>query len=75
MAKKFYSLGLLVQIILLLIPFVNWIVELVVRWDNFLSKKDDMTALIVALLFTFFGAFLGFVDLIYFIITRKLILL
>ena len=46
----------------LVIPFVNWIVELVLRWEHFLLKKD-VGSLLVALLATFgFGVLLGWVD-------------
>lgn len=53
-----------VQIVLLLIPFVNWIVELFIRWPEFLKKKEEPIKLIVALVATFpTGNILGWVDL------------
>ena len=48
----------LVQIILLLIPGVNWITELLVRWGTFL-KKGGLIRLIVCILVTFFGLAFG----------------
>ena len=38
MAKSFNSLPRLVQIILLFIPFVNWVVEILVRWSDALNR-------------------------------------
>jgi len=52
--KWFNHLSRPLQIILLIIPFVGWIVELVVRWDCFL-KKSSFGHLLIALFFTIFG--------------------
>ncbi len=52
----------LVQIILLLIPFVNWIVELYVRITAVLEKTT--TENILGLILSLFGFILGWVDLI-----------
>ena len=46
----------IVRVILLVIPFVGWICEIIVRWSEFL-KKSDATNLVIALIYTFFGAF------------------
>lgn len=51
----------LVQLILLIIPIVNWVLELCVRWSNFLEKKSGFS-LIVAAVYTVFGLFGGWVD-------------
>ena len=64
MATWFNKQSRLVQIILLLIPFVNWIVEILVRWSAFLKTKSILT-LIFAILVTFFGLAIGWVDVIY----------
>jgi hypothetical protein len=63
----------LVQIILLLIPGVNWITELLVRWGTFL-KKGGLIRLIVWILVTFFGLAFGWIDLIWVLLFKKLIL-
>ena len=73
MAKWFNSQSRLVQIILLLIPFVNWIMELGVRWSHFLEKKS-IVSLIVAILVTFGGLFVGWIDLIWCLLFKHLIL-
>lgn len=74
MAKWFESQNRLIQIILLLIPFVGWIVELLVRWSAFLSNKSIVT-LIVAIIFTFvgWGWVLNLIDVIYLALTGHLI--
>ena len=38
MDKWFHKQNKLVQVLLLLIPFVNWITEVLVRWSAFLKK-------------------------------------
>ncbi len=63
----------LVQIILLLIPGVNWITELVVRWSTF-AKKGGLLRLIICLIVTIGGAFVGWLDLIWVILFKKLCL-
>lgn len=62
----------LVQIILLLIPFVNWVVELCVRWPDFLEKKDPIK-LVVAIIATVGGYVLGWVDLVWCLVYKHLI--
>ena len=52
--KWFNKQSRLVQIILLLIPFVGWIVELLVRLSLALRKKD-LLHIVVFLLFVFVG--------------------
>ena len=72
--EKFMGLNKLVRVILLVIPFVNWIVEIIVRWSFYLEKKDT-GSLIMALVATFFfGNFLGWLDAIFTLIEDKLIL-
>lgn len=72
MATWFNKQSRLVQIILLLIPFVNWVVEICVRWSAYLKTKDTMT-LIVALVVTIFGAFVGWIDVIWCLLFKHLI--
>ena len=73
MYKKFKGLSKLVRTILLLIPFVNW-VEIVVRWDRAV-KDSSLINIVLAIVFTFGGAIFGFIDLIYNIVTDKLLFL
>ena len=63
----------LVQIILLLIPVVNWITEILVRWSTFF-KKGGALRLIICLVVTFLGVFIGWLDAIWCLLFKHLIL-
>lgn len=62
----------LLQIILLLIPGVNWVLEILIRWSAFLRTKSLLT-LIVAILVTFLGLAFGWVDLVWCLLFKHLI--
>ena len=62
----------LVQVILLLIPVVNWITEIVVRWSTFI-KKPGAIRLIVCLVVTFAGIIIGWLDVIWVLFTKHLL--
>ena len=72
MVKWFNKQSRLIQILLLLIPVVNWVVEVLVRWSAFLKSKSIIT-LIVAILVTFFGVVFGWSDLIWCLLFKHLI--
>ena len=64
----------IVQLILLLIPVVNWIVEIVVRWSTFL-KKGGLIRLIVCILVTIpSGIAFGWLDFVWVLLFKKLFL-
>lgn len=64
----------LVQILLLLIPGVNWITEIVVRWSTF-AKKGGLIRLIICILVTIpSGIVFGWVDLVWVLLFKKLCL-
>ena len=71
MDKWFHSLNKLIQVILLLIPGVNWIVELVIRWSAVL-RKGGLISIIVAIVVTFGGLIIGWVDAIWTLLFNKL---
>ena len=72
--KKIHEFSKIVQIIILVIPFVNWVVEMYMRWTEFLAKRDPVR-LVCALLATFFfGNIIGWCDAIVFALTDKFIL-
>ena len=66
-AKKFEELPLLIKVIILLIPVVNWVVEILVRVSSFLKNGDafNLLGLILAILPT--GVVLGWLDIIWII--------
>lgn len=63
----------LVQIILLLIPGVNWITEILVRWSTYL-KKGGVVRLIISIVVTIFGLVFGWIDLVWVLLFKKLLL-
>ena len=73
--KWFNSQSLLIKVILLVIPFVGWVIELLVRLSKYLEKKDTLS-LVVFILFLVvgWGWFLNLVDIIYLCLTGHLIL-
>lgn len=75
MAKKFFELPRLVQIILLIIPIVGWIVELIIRWSAVL-EKFTLLNLVAALIYTFlgWGIVLQIIDIIWIILFKHLFL-
>ena len=72
MKAWFNSCSRLVQVILLLIPVVNWFVEILVRGDEFLHTKGliDLVMLILAVLSV---GILGWVDLVWSLLFKHLI--
>ena len=72
MATWFNKQSRLIQCLLLLIPFVNWIVEICVRWSAFLKTKSVIT-LVTAIVVTFAGVFVGWIDLVWCLLFKHLI--
>lgn len=71
--KWFNKQSRLVQILLLLIPGVNWITEMVVRWTAFIDKPG-LIRLIIAIIVTLgFGLLLGWIDVIWCLLYKHLI--
>lgn len=73
MEKWFEKQSKLVQIILLFIPFVNWVVEVLVRWDHALRTKS-LLKVIIALIVTFGGLVIGWLDAIWCLLFGHLLL-
>ena len=64
----------LVQILLLLIPVVNWITEIVVRWSTWF-KKGGLLRLVICVLVTIpSGIIVGWIDLVWVLLFKKLFL-
>jgi len=72
MAHKFNSLPRLIQFILLLIPVVNWVVEVVVR----ISAVIERTTLgnILGLIFGIIIPVFGWLDLVWVLLFKHMIL-
>ena len=64
----------LIQLLLLIIPGVNWIVELMVRWGTYL-KKGGLIRLVVCILVTIpSGIVFGWIDFVWVLLFKKLFL-
>ena len=63
----------LVQLLLLLIPGVNWIVELVVRWTTFL-KRGGIIRFLICILVSAFGLVFGWLDFVWVLLFKRLFL-
>ena len=72
--KWFNGQEFLVKVLLLVIPFVNWVVEILVRVSAFLRNKSNLN-LVGLIVYIFFGWFLGFADLILTIVGRAFLFL
>ncbi len=70
--KWFNKQSRLVQILLLLIPFVNWITEIFVRATG-VVQKPTLGNILGFILVIFFGAIIGWVDLVWVLLTNHLI--
>ncbi len=70
--KWFNKQSRLVQLLLLLVPIVNWFTEVIVRWTAFIDKPG-IIRLLVALLVTFIGIVWGWIDLIWVLLFNHLI--
>ena len=75
MAKKFFSLPRIVQILLLLIPVVGGIIELIIRWSA-VAEKFSALNLVAAILFTVvgWGWVLNVIDIIWILAFKHLFL-
>ncbi len=73
LVKWFNSQSRLIQILLLLIPGVNWITEICVRWSEAIKTKN-LIHIIVAILVTFVGVCFGWLDLVWVLLFNHLIL-
>lgn len=73
MDKWFHKQNKLIQVLLLILPIINWFVEILVRWSAFL-KKGGAVRLIVSLIVTILGVVIGWLDAIWTLIFNKLIL-
>ena len=73
--KWFNNQSRLVQVILLLIPGLNWVVEVLVRLSVYLRTKET-THLVAFLVFLVFGEFwiLGVLDLVHLLVKGHLFL-
>lgn len=63
-----------IQIVLLVIPVVNWVMEVLIRWSKFLRDTSNTTNLLVAILVIPFGLVVGWIDAVMVILDKPLLL-
>ncbi len=73
MITAFKRLPKVLQVILLLFPGINWIVELVLRFGRAL-EKFNLVNLLVAILCLPFGVIIGWIDMVLVIFSDHLLL-
>lgn len=73
--KSFKGLPRLIQILLLLIPGVNWFTEIFVRISAAMHGKAASQVLFIILAILPTGIILGWVDLIWCLLFKRLILI
>ncbi len=71
--KSFQGLPKIVQFILLIIPGLNWWVEIIVRVSVFCNKQGGIGQVILAII-PITGVILGYIDLIYVLVKGRLVL-
>ena len=71
--KWFGKQSRLVQLLLLIIPIVNWVTEVVVRWDTWM-KKGGLLRLIICIITVPAGMIFGWLDFVWVLLFKKLFL-
>ena len=72
LSKWFYKQNKLIQLVLLFIPFVNWVMEIALRWTAY-KKHGGLFTLAFALISIFTFGFLGWLDLVWLILFDHLL--
>ena len=72
MYKWFNKQNRLVQFLLLLLPLVNWVIEIGVRGDRMVNKTRFVSVLMFILALLTIGV-LGWIDMIWCLITNHMI--
>lgn len=72
--NRLKKLNKVVVIILLLIPGINWIVEIVLRLLDMIEKPDLQHILMFVLVLIGFGNIIGWIDLILYLVNGNFLL-
>ena len=75
MLETFKGLNKWVRVILLVIPFVGWVIELIIRWTQFVKDTKNTTNLIMAIIATVCGWPVAIIDAIMIILDKPMFLL
>ena len=68
----FHNRSKIVQVILLLIPVVNWFTELLVRWSKYLKNGGALRLLICIFVTIPSGVIIGWLDALWTVLFNKL---
>lgn len=74
MDKWFHKRSKIVQVLLLLIPVINWFTELLVRWSSYLKRGGFVRFLVCIFVTIPSGILIGWLDAIWTLFTNKLVL-
>lgn len=74
MEKWFEKQSKLVQILLLIIPGVNWVVEVLVRWDHALKTKSLFKFIIAIVVTIPSGIVIGWLDALWCVLFGHMLL-
>lgn len=73
MDKWFHKQSKLLQVLLLLIPFVNYITEILVRWSEFFAKGGALRLIVCIIVTIPTGIIIGWLDAIWTLLFNKLL--
>ncbi len=74
MEKWFEKQSKLAQVLLLIIPGVNWVVEVLVRWDHALKTKSLLKILIAIVVTIPSGIVIGWLDALWCVLFGHMLL-
>ena len=69
----FHKQNKILQAILLIIPVVNWFVEILVRWSSWLKNGGPLRLLICVIVTLPLGMIFGWIDAICTLVTNKIV--
>lgn len=70
--NDFQGLPKIIRFILLLIPGLNWVVEIIIRLSAYMNKKTSIIAVVLAIIPPT-GVILGWVDCFFTLVSNKLV--
>ncbi len=62
------------QLFMLVVPILNWVTEIIIRWANYDKKRGALRLFIGILVSLPFGILFGWVDFFFVLFTKKVCL-
>lgn len=72
MAHWFNKQSRILRFLLMLIPVVNWVIEIVIRWSAAIETRR-LGYFVVAFIVTFLGLVVGWLDMIWILLTGHML--